>query len=132
MPILNKISFKKPIARFVHEIRKRSYKSYTKEKWTDYLAKKDWSTLEDQDLDTMVEIFTRNTTDALDEVAPFKTFEIKSQNKFGLSEETKNLICKRDKTRASISKTTSIEKTLLIKHYKKLRNLINSKIRKES
>ena len=76
--------------------------------------------------------FTKNTNEALDEVAPFKTFKIKSQYKFGLSEETKKLIYKRDRTRSSISKATSSEKPLLIKQYKMLRNLINSKIRKES
>ena len=65
-------------------------------------------------------------------VAPCKTFKIKSQYKFGLSEDTKKLICKRDKTRSAISKAESSEKPILIKKYKKLRNLINSNIRKES
>ena len=69
--------------------------------------------------------FTKNTNEALDEVAPFKTFKIKSQYKFGLSEETKKLIYKRDRTRSSISKATSSEKPLLIKQYKMLQNLIN-------
>ena len=37
----------------------------------------------------MVETFTKYTNEALDEVAPYKTFKIKSQYKFGLSEDTK-------------------------------------------
>ena len=83
-------------------------------------------------MDSMVDTFTKYTNEALDEVAPFKTFKIKSQYKFGLSEDTKKLICKRDKTRSAISKAESSEKPILIKKYKKLRNLINSNIRKES
>ena len=65
LPILCEIRFKKPAARFVHEIRKRSYKTYTKEKWNECLAKKDRTTLDEQDLDSMVETFTKHTNEAL-------------------------------------------------------------------
>ena len=43
----------------------------------------------------MVEIFTLNIQETLDEVAPYKTFTVKSQYKFGLSEKTKDLMTKR-------------------------------------
>ena len=38
----------------------------------------------------------------LDVCAPFKTFKIKSHYKFGLSDETKDLMLKRDNTRLQI------------------------------
>ena len=46
----------------------------------------------------------------LDEVAPIKTFNIKSTFKFGLSESTKELIQKRDHTRSLIKNSTNQEK----------------------
>ena len=50
----------------------------------------------------MVEIFNKNIEEALDEVAPVKTFIIRSQYKFGLSDDTKKLMHDRDVTRGSI------------------------------
>ena len=74
---------------FTRKIVKRSLKNFTTEKWNECLIAKDWSKLETSELNEMVEIFTKNTQDANDEVAPFKSFTVKSQYKFGLSEETK-------------------------------------------
>ena len=39
-------------------------------------------------IDQMVQIFTQNITESLDEVAPLKTFTVRSHHKFGISEET--------------------------------------------
>ena len=50
----------------------------------------------------MVDIFTENINLALDEVTPFKTFTVKSNYKFGLSNETKILMKRRDATRDKI------------------------------
>ena len=53
----------------------------------------DWSELENcSTVDEMVDIFTKNIDFALDEVASFKTFTIKSNYKFGISPETKLLM----------------------------------------
>ena len=49
----------------------------------------------------MVDIFTENINLGLDEVAPYKTFTIKSNYKFGLSTETNLLMKQRDETRAN-------------------------------
>ena len=46
--------------------------------------------MDKQDLDGMVDTFNKYTAEVLDELAPFKTFKIRSQYKFGLSEMTKN------------------------------------------
>ena len=53
-------------------------------------------------MDNKVKRFTKNIDEALDEVAPYKSFTIKSQYKFGLSLETKDLMYKRDQTRKKI------------------------------
>ena len=51
-----------------------------------------------------VKIFTQYIEEALDEVAPIKSFTVKSNYKFGLSEKTKKLMISIDDTRKSISK----------------------------
>ena len=80
----------------------------------------------------MVKIFTKNMEEALNEVAPFKSFKVTSHYKFGLSEETKELMSKRDSTRESIKTSKSTEKAVLMEKYKKLRNLVTSKLRKQN
>ena len=70
----------------------------------------------------MVEIFSRNIEEALDEVAPIKTFTIRSQYKFGLTDSTKNLMHDRDVTRGRIKNAGSVnEKAILQAKYKALR-----------
>ena len=61
-------------------------------------------TVDSSNLEEMVEIFTKNVNDALDEVAPFKQFTVKSQFKFGLTDETKELMAKRDNVRKNLCK----------------------------
>ena len=99
----------------------------------DFLAKKDWSTVSEcQDVDQMVEIFTAFITEALDEITPFKTFSIRSHHKFGLSEISKELIIQRDRCRSKIKGAGPTEKQILFEKYKKLRNKVNSQIRKDN
>ena len=57
-----------------------------------------------QTVDEMVEIFTDNVNNALDQVAPFKSFQVKSNYRFGISQETKELMKQRDSTREKIKK----------------------------
>ena len=62
----------------------------------------------------MVEVYQKNIEDALNEVAPFKTFTIRSQYRFGLSEETKQVMHDRDVTRGRIKNASSVvEKSVL-------------------
>ena len=56
----------------------------------------------------MVENFDNLMQEALDEVAPLKTFKIRSHHKFGLSEHTKKLMKKRDIARKKISNCNSV------------------------
>ena len=67
-------------------------RNFSVENWNNVLAKKEWKNVEEtEDLNEKVEIFTQYIEEALDEVAPIKSFTVKSNYKFGLSEKTKKL-----------------------------------------
>ena len=124
-------NLKKPM--YSSSVTKRCQKFYTKDRWNKCLQEKDWSELDScGNVDEMVEIFTRNITEALDEVTPIKTFKIRSHHKFGLSEVTKELMKQRDDARERIKKDHSTEKIILLEKYKKLRNRVNIQIRKDN
>ena len=94
-------NLKKPM--YSSSVTKRCQKFYTKDRWNKCLQEKDWSELDScGNVDEMVEIFTRNITEALDEVTPIKTFKIRSHHKFGLSDVTKELMKQRDDARERI------------------------------
>ena len=81
----------------------------------------------------MVEIFPKNITEALDEITPLKTFTIRSHHKFGLSEVSKELMRQRDNCRSKTTKSNSTsERQIIFVKYKKLRNKVNSQIRKDN
>ena len=65
----------------------------------------------------MVDIFTENTNLALDEVAPFRTFTIKSNYKFGITAETKLLMKQRDDTREKIKSASNNGKVIILAKY---------------
>ena len=116
-----------------HSVTKRSFKNFNKEVWNSALAEQDWLDVEESDgVHQMVNIFDRNIQAALDKVAPVRTFKIRSNHRFGLSDETKELMRKRDQARKSISKATAQEKGVLLRQYKALRNRVTSKIRKDN
>ena len=116
---------------------KRSLKNFTEERWNTILQRKNWANLNEDEtqlskqdtLDNKVRQFTKNIEEALDEIAPMKTFAIKSQYKFGLSQETKDLMKKRDQLRKNLSTASHSEKSIILTQYKKIRNVINNKIK---
>ena len=77
-------------------------------------------------MDEIADKFDSNIEECLNEVAPYKLFNVKSHYKFGISESTKKLMEQRDKTRADVSNTRGSHKSVLVTKYKKLRNLCNS------
>jgi hypothetical protein len=133
VPVMIKYSLDVTKVRYRRSVTKRSYKGFTKESWNKALAQQDWSEVEEsEDVDEMVRIFNDNVKAALDSVAPVKTFAIRSNHRFGLSESTKDLMKKRDRTRHSVQKATGMEKQVLIQQYKMLRNKVTGQIRKEN
>ena len=71
----------------------------------------------------MVQLFTDNVTEALDEMCPIKTIKIRSNYKFGLSDNTRSLIKSRDVTRSKNSMASGNDKIILSNKYKVLRNI---------
>ena len=55
----------------------------------------------------LVEKFSELVHESLDEIAPIKTFSIKSNYVFGLSNKTKDLMKKRDAARKTASKANA-------------------------
>ena len=72
--------------------------------WIESLAKKDWSSISScKNVDEMVKVYQKNIDEALNEVAPVKSFTIRSQYRFGLSDATKQVMHDRDVTRGKIN-----------------------------
>ena len=63
-------------------------------------------------------MFRDTMEESLNEIAPFKTFTIKPSYKHGLSQEAKDLIKEREKTRKDMKQSIS-EKHILHEKYKK-------------
>ena len=104
-----------------------------KERWEECLSTKEWTEVSDTDnLNDKVIIYNKLITVALDEIAPVKTFTVKSQYKFGISDSTKLLMAKRDNARLQIKSASATHKSIMMEQYKKLRNKVNALIRKES
>ena len=81
----------------------------------------------------MVNIFSKFIEEALDELAPIKTFTIRSHYKFGLTDKTKELMHERDVTRGRIKYANSTsEKQILQSKYKALRNKVTRNIRQDN
>ena len=119
--------------KYTHSITKRSFKNFTTKSWNESLAQQDWLEVDDEEnVDSMVAQFNKNVALALDRVAPVKSFKVRSNHRFGLSESTKELMRNRDSTRHSIGNASTKEKQTLNKQYKALRNRVTSQIRKEN
>ena len=97
------IKIKKDKSKFKHKVTKRSFKNFTTEAWNESLERKDWSPIYSSNtVDEMVDVFQKNIEEALNDIAPVKTFTIRSNYKFGLSDETKKVMHERDVTRGKI------------------------------
>ena len=125
LPVICEVRSIPKILPYTRIIKKRCLKNFSEAIWNETLKNQDWSKLENcNTVDEMVYIFTDNTNKALDIVAPFKSFQVKSNYKFGISPETKDLMRQRDSTRANIKKAKGSERVILSTKYKKLRNLL--------
>ena len=69
--------------------KKRCLNFFTKEKWKDGLINKEWENLANtENLDEMTACLNKHITDALDECASMKTFKVREQHKFGITEKS--------------------------------------------
>ena len=85
----------KQVRRFLRSEEKRSFKNYTPEAFQKALIQQPWEKLgETEDVNEMLSLYEDFNTRALDLVAPVKTFKIQSNYKWGLSDETKEMMAK--------------------------------------
>ena len=97
------------------------------------LSRRDWSSIDDcNNVDDMVKVFSLNINEALDDIAPYRTFTIKSGYKFGISEKTKQLMKDRDINRKRISQSKGQEKSTLQQKYKNLEIELQMKFAKKT
>jgi hypothetical protein len=114
-------------------VTKRCLKFFTKEKWKRSLAMKEWENLANtENLELMTTCLNMHVAEALDECAPLKTFKVRELHKFRISENTKQSIKDRDIARKSIKTKTGVEKAVQHTKYKKLRNRVNSELKKDN
>ena len=86
---------------------KRSMKNFNQANWNQCLINKSWESIGELDsVNDMAVKFSQLVNDALDDIAPLKTFTSKANYKSELTEDTKKLMNERDKARSAIHKTT--------------------------
>ena len=101
--------------------------------WSNSLLEKEWEKLGlTENVDDMAEIINSHVLSSLNECAPIKTIKIRNQNRHGISSNTKNLIKERDNTRSKIRTASPKEKSIIHSKYKRLRNKVNSELRKDT
>ena len=73
-------------------------KNFTTEKWLEVLETKNWIPVDPEStgVDSLANKFDSNIEEGLNELAPYKLFTVKSHYKFGLSDNTKNMMEQRD------------------------------------
>ena len=110
LPVVTAYNLDLNKVRYKHSITKRSFKNFTKENWNQSLANQDWTGLEEcEEVDEMVKKFDENISAALNEVAPIRTFTIRSNHIIGLSDSTKELMKKKDRARGAIKNASNQE-----------------------
>ena len=80
----------------------------------------------------MVNVFNTNIANALDEVAPIKSFTVKTHYKFELSNQTKDMMEKRDLCRLQMKGSSTSKRLILHQQYKTLWNKVTAMIRKDN
>ena len=114
------------------KIIKRSMKNFNATSWNANLATKNWEKIgETENVSEMATTFAKLMNEALDEIAPLKTFTNKDYYKPGLSPETKELMSERDQARREI-KHTKGDKWIALQKYKTLRNRVTNQLRNDT
>ena len=66
-------------------------------------------------MDEMVKIFGEEIKEALDVCAPMKRIKLKKGHRYGISQETKELMKERDKARKDIKRSPNERKSTILK-----------------
>ena len=133
LPIVAKIERNRTLAKKFKTITKRCTKNFNKKYWCETLNKIQASkTGESGKLEDNVLKLEAIIEEALNTCAPIKTFKVRENHKFGISERTKALIKERDMTRHQIKDKSPTEKAVLHQKYKRLRNKVNSMVKNDT
>ena len=121
--------YTKCIVRNPRYIRKRSYKNFNSNEFLEAVQATSWWDLYTcEDPEQAVNIFTSKLTLILDEMAPMKTYQVRKKYAPWLTNGTKGLMTERDLAQKKAAETGKADDW---KHFRKLRNQINSKLKKE-
>ena len=123
------VRYAKNITRNVRYVKKRSYKTFDSLKFINECRKISWWDLyQCENVNEAVRIFSEKLTKVLDQMAPVKTFQIRSNFSPWLSEATKELMQERNISQRIASETKKPEDWL---KYKILRNKVNNRLKRE-
>ena len=114
---------------------RRCWKNFDQGDFMKDLTNQPWELVIDhkKNVHEQARFFDKIFKETLDRHAPVRKTKIRDNFRNGLSEETKKLICERDATRIERSKCLDVtRKEVLALKYKKSRNAVTSRIRRES
>ena len=121
--------FSKSITRSVKYVRKRCFKNFKPEKFIEKVRQISWfNVYMCQDPSKAVELLTKYLTSLLDNMAPIRTIQVRSRYAAWLSEETKDVLKRRNTAQATATRTKDQEDW---REYKNLRNQATARIRAE-
>ena len=110
-------------------IRKRSYRNFDPTVFVRAVQEVSWLDVYlSSEVDEAVELFTRKLTEILDEMAPMRSIQVRTNYAPWLCKDTLELMKSRDQVQKLASETKSRSDWL---KYKELRNKINNKLKYE-
>jgi hypothetical protein len=110
-------------------VKKRSYRNFSpNELLAAIQATSWWEVYSCEDTENAVQIFSQKLTDILDQMAPIKKFQVRSHYAPWLTSATKEMMTERDLAQKKASESGKNEDW---KQFKKLRNKMNSVLKKE-
>ena len=110
-------------------VRKRSFKNFSESVFLKEIHSLSWWDLyQATDVNTAVDIFTKNVNNILDRMAPVKTFQTSTKYCPWLTQETKLLIKERNKAQKLLSENKNQSN---LKNFKNLRNEVTRRLRSD-
>lgn len=134
LPILAKILRNGSTTKRYKVITKRSTKNFTQTRWceTIQMIQRRKLDLDSDDMEQNAKSLGETIEEALNICAPLKTFKVRENHKFGISENTKKVIKERDFARQQIKDKSPTERVIQHQKYKSLRNRVNSLIKSDT
>ena len=109
-------------------IRKRSYKNFNPEEFTAAMHQASWLDVYIcTDVDQAVRLLSSKITSILDQMAPMRTVQVRSNCNPWISQETKDFMKKRDETQ----KKAAANDSDILREYKNLRNRVTNRLKSE-